>query len=297
VANEIYVDPNATSAAVIQVAGECYQRVGGVPVAPQVFTVDGEFDNCGGCEGQICVQSFLFSGIGDDCSSGGYVSSNMNLAYPIFAVMPTTSLPNYFPLQGLSLPCTGTPDAQPIAASSASSSPSLAVSFGGPGYVFLFPTTADANSGFTPGLYNSSYGPAATLTVAYPTSSPFPQSIPSSVVIGGGPVTAVRSPSTGLQIAVSSSSYAAWDETLPIALENLCAGEYYGFYGVVSDVSWDGFSVISFEIAPLQPVAVSVKVNTADGPTTVQFVQNSYEPTGTFTATDPLTVPQTLTVS
>jgi hypothetical protein len=62
VANEIYVDPNATSAAVIQVAGECYQRVGGVPVAPNVSSVDGTFETCDQCEG------------GYSCQVSGYVS-------------------------------------------------------------------------------------------------------------------------------------------------------------------------------------------------------------------------------
>ena len=62
VANEIYVDPNATSATVIQVAGECYQRVGGVPVAPNVSSIEGTFETCDQCEG------------GYTCQVSGYVS-------------------------------------------------------------------------------------------------------------------------------------------------------------------------------------------------------------------------------
>ncbi len=186
---------------------------------------------------QVCVQSFLFSGIGAACSKGYYVSSNMNLSYPIFAQMSTAQLPNNFPLQGIALPCSGTATATPIAASSSNTSPSLGVYYVGSGPGSLFPTTVDANNGFTPGTFNSSYGPAATLTVEYPSSSPFPQTIPSAVTVGGGPITSVRSPSTGLAVAVSSSSYAAWDETVPLSLGVPCSGLYYGFTGSVSDVS------------------------------------------------------------
>ena len=46
--DQIYVDPSIT-APVIKVGGECYQKVGGVPVAPNVSSVQGTFDDCGGC--------------------------------------------------------------------------------------------------------------------------------------------------------------------------------------------------------------------------------------------------------
>ncbi len=45
-ANQIYVDPSVGTSAVIKVGGVCYQRVGGVPVAPQVFSVDAELASC-----------------------------------------------------------------------------------------------------------------------------------------------------------------------------------------------------------------------------------------------------------
>ncbi len=48
--DEIYVDPSI-NAPVIKVSGECYQKVGGVPVAPNVSSVQGAFDDCGDCEG------------------------------------------------------------------------------------------------------------------------------------------------------------------------------------------------------------------------------------------------------
>ncbi len=46
-ANQIYVDPSVGTGAVIVVGGVCYQRIGGVNVAPQVFSVDAELISCG----------------------------------------------------------------------------------------------------------------------------------------------------------------------------------------------------------------------------------------------------------
>ncbi len=78
-ADQVYVDASVTSASVIMVGGQCHQRVGGVPVAPQVFTVDGEFDNCGGCGAAICTGNkyyplFTISGVStfSSCQYGRY---------------------------------------------------------------------------------------------------------------------------------------------------------------------------------------------------------------------------------
>ncbi len=249
------------------------------------------------CGGQICVQSLLFSGIGAVCSSGGYVTSGMNLTYPVFIPVPI-GLPNFYPLQGLALQCSSpAPAPFTMGASSASTSPQLAFYPGGVGYNALYPTTSDSHGGFTPGTFNSSYGPASTVTIEYPTTSPFPQTIPSTVTIGNGPVTSVRSPTTGLQIPVSAGTGADWTGILPLTLENLCGGLYYGYSGQNTSTNWNGTGMVSLTMAPLQPMAITVVVPTADGNATVQFAQNSYSPTGTFTAVDPLTVPQTLTVS
>ena len=54
--DQIYVDPSIT-APVIKVGGECYQKVGGVPVAPNVSSVQGTFDDCGGCGEANCKLS------------------------------------------------------------------------------------------------------------------------------------------------------------------------------------------------------------------------------------------------
>lgn len=93
-ANEIYVDPNATSAAVIQVAGECYQRVGGVPVAPQVFTVDGEFDSCGGCGGGCTISPTVISFVtGGGSGSVKVCGLTPNTTYSISSACPGYSAP------------------------------------------------------------------------------------------------------------------------------------------------------------------------------------------------------------
>lgn len=62
--DQIYVDPNVTGA-VIQVAGKCYQRVGGVLIPANVpaTSVQGSFDDCESCSG---------SGPTLFCSASGY---------------------------------------------------------------------------------------------------------------------------------------------------------------------------------------------------------------------------------
>ena len=93
-ANEIYVDPNVTSAMVIQVAGECYQRVGGVPVAPQVFAVDGEFDNCGGCGGGCTISPTVISFVtGGGSGSVKVCGLTPNTTYSISPGCPGYSAP------------------------------------------------------------------------------------------------------------------------------------------------------------------------------------------------------------
>ena len=63
-ANQIYVDPSIT-AAVIQVVGVCYYRVGPASVAPQVFSVDATFSTCDQCQSS----SSSSSGSGSSSSS------------------------------------------------------------------------------------------------------------------------------------------------------------------------------------------------------------------------------------
>lgn len=65
-ANQIYVDPSIT-AAVIQVVGVCYYRVGPASVAPQVFSVDATFSTCDQCQSSSSSSS---------SSSGGSSSSS-----------------------------------------------------------------------------------------------------------------------------------------------------------------------------------------------------------------------------
>ena len=65
-ADQVYVDASVTSASVIMVGGECYHRIGGVSVPPNVSSVEGVFESCGECG--TCVSAAYvgctFSGIG-----------------------------------------------------------------------------------------------------------------------------------------------------------------------------------------------------------------------------------------
>lgn len=105
-AGQIYVDPNATSAAVIMVGGKCYQRVGGVPVPAEVSSVNGTFDSCDECGSSSSSSSSSSSGGYSTCPSLAPDTPNL-IAALVLPVVDTCS-------QGLPIyPCCNTAPSGP----------------------------------------------------------------------------------------------------------------------------------------------------------------------------------------
>ncbi len=172
------------------------------------------------------------------------------------------------------------------------------------------PSGSMNSAGLLPGTYSNGY---QSVTASVPSTSPYSTSVPTSVSISV-PVTQVRTASGAA--AVNSSSVNPWNGVLAVQYLT-CDGMVFGSGGYnklsaisSSPASFDGYGINSVTFlagavgtngtsnnssGSYACLEFSVPVGSANY--TARYFSNNYSYTGTLTAEDPLTVPQTITVT
>ena len=178
--------------------------------------------------------------------------------------------------------------------------------------ILMYDAPVDSNNNLVAGTYPDVYGYGTSAIVSYPTTSPL-SGVPSSISISNTPVTFCRSPSnsSGTYSVPSSSSTPAFSGTINLGTPRTCPGISggFGYTGTSGSVSsWGGYqcAVINLYSWGSQVVSTSVDVLGASiwvlevylsSSVVCYYFNSSASGTGTYYASDSLTVPQALTVT